>query len=346
MKKVILVPYSPEWPNEFLRLKDVYTQHLSSDIKSVEHVGSTSVPGLDAKPILDIDIVIAQHVSFQGLLTRLSSLGYKHVGNRGITDREAFERADKFVPYANTSSIWPDHNLYVCKENSASLENHLLLRNSLRENAMLRTSYAALKHHLAEMHADNIDAYVEGKTDFITEILRSAGMDEQQLADIARANKVSPDSPVTDVQKQIEVGVPSNFKELTNLWEASVRATHHFLKEEDIQYFRPLVLNDYLKALDIYILRNGLNVAGFIGLSAQSIEMLFVHPDYRGKNIGRQLITFVVMHKGAKFVDVNEQNAQAVGFYQKMGFKITGRSDLDAQGKPYPLLHMELDSTF
>jgi putative acetyltransferase len=88
---------------------------------------------------------------------------------------------------------------------------------------------------------------------------------------------------------------------------------------------------------------NGM-VVGFIGIAEGKVEMLFIHPDYRGQGIGRTLLSYTINERGATTVDVNEQNDQALGFYLRMGFEVVGRSELDSNGKPYPLLHMRLAS--
>lgn len=137
--------------------------------------------------------------------------------------------------------------------------------------------------------------------------------------------------------------VPADFPEIVELWEASVRTTHHFLPESDILYFKPLILNEYLYHVDLYCTKDEQGrITGFLGIADGKIEMLFIDPSARGKGIGRQLSEYAINELGATTVDVNEQNEQAVGFYQKMGFKTIGRSPLDGLGKPYPLLHMEL----
>tara|TARA_A100000171_G_scaffold33399_1_gene31823 strand:+ start:302 stop:745 length:444 start_codon:yes stop_codon:yes gene_type:complete len=136
---------------------------------------------------------------------------------------------------------------------------------------------------------------------------------------------------------------PHEFPAIVEVWEASVRATHHFLKEEDIAYFKPLILNEYLKAVDLRCVRDSnKNIIGFLGVAEQNIEMLFIHPDVHGKGVGKTLTQYAIRELHSSKVDVNEDNEQAVGFYQNMGFKIIGRSELDGTGKPYPLLHMEL----
>lgn len=132
------------------------------------------------------------------------------------------------------------------------------------------------------------------------------------------------------------------YKEVVDLWEASVRATHHFLKEEDIMYFRPLILNTYLDAVELRCARSDQEIVGFLGVADRNLEMLFIHPKYMGKGIGRSLLEYAVQEMDVWKVDVNEQNEQAVGFYDHFGFKLVSRSQVDGSGKPYPILHMEL----
>lgn len=133
-----------------------------------------------------------------------------------------------------------------------------------------------------------------------------------------------------------------DYPEITEVWEASVRATHTFLTEDDIMYYKPLILKEYLKAVTLFCTKEQNAITGFIGLSDDKIEMLFIHPDYRGKGVGKRLLNFAITEQNASKVDVNEQNEQAVGFYEYLGFKIVKREPLDANGKPFPILSMEL----
>jgi len=143
--------------------------------------------------------------------------------------------------------------------------------------------------------------------------------------------------------KKIDDIDKKEYKEVVELWEASVRATHHFLKEEDIEYFKPLILNTYLDAVELKCIRgNGKKIVGFLGVADQNLEMLFIHPDFRGKRIGKILLDYSIDKLNVTKVDVNEQNEQAVGFYKHCGFEVIERSELDSSGKPYPTLHMKL----
>jgi putative acetyltransferase len=143
----------------------------------------------------------------------------------------------------------------------------------------------------------------------------------------------------------IEPVAPSRFDEIMVVWEASVRATHHFLKEEDLQYFKPLIRNEYLYAVNLFGTYDEQGrLTGFLGTSYDKVEMLFIDPSCRGKGIGKTLLQYAVDVLGIRKVDVNEQNAQAVGFYEHYGFTVVGRSELDGTGRPYPILSMELEA--
>ena len=134
---------------------------------------------------------------------------------------------------------------------------------------------------------------------------------------------------------------PRDFPRTVDVWEASVRATHHFVREEDIRFFRPLVEEGLPQFAQLACVRDAQGqVAGFVGVAEQKVEMLFIHPDARGQGAGKRLLEYALGEFGATTLDVNEQNEQAVGFYLHMGFAVTGRSELDGTGKPYPLLHL------
>lgn len=141
----------------------------------------------------------------------------------------------------------------------------------------------------------------------------------------------------------IEIVEKVEHLKLIEIWESSVRATHDFLSEEDLQELKPLILDLYFDAVDLRCAKNAQGeIQGFCGVQNGNIEMLFISPDARGKGIGAMLSAHAIKEQGASKVDVNEQNEQALGFYQQIGFKVIGRSPVDGQGKPYPLLHMAL----
>lgn len=130
---------------------------------------------------------------------------------------------------------------------------------------------------------------------------------------------------------------------LLQIWERAVRSSHHFLSEEDIRFYKPLVRHEYFPVVQLYTIRNHSGqITAFMGLSDSLIEMLFVDPDEQGHGYGKQLIEFAIRQKQIHKVDVNEQNGQALRFYQNRGFEIISRDDLDSTGKPFPILHMQL----
>jgi putative acetyltransferase len=145
--------------------------------------------------------------------------------------------------------------------------------------------------------------------------------------------------------QKVDTVQENDFDTLTEVWEASVRATHSFLTEDNIQYFKPLVRKEFLPAVELRCVRDeDFRPIGFLGVANGKIEMLFIRPDMRGRGIGKQLLTYAVEEMNAREVDVNEQNEQAVGFYKRMGFAVVGRTDVDSMGKPFPLLQMKYAS--
>lgn len=137
---------------------------------------------------------------------------------------------------------------------------------------------------------------------------------------------------------------PTDLPRLTDIWEAAVRATHHFLTEDDIALFRPLVREGYLPAAPwLRVARDEAgDLLGFVGVEHGKIEMLFVDPTCHGRGVGRALLELAVAECDARLVDVNEQNPGAVAFYRRMGFVVESRSPVDGLGKPFPLLHLRL----
>src|SRR5215813_10401820 len=144
-------------------------------------------------------------------------------------------------------------------------------------------------------------------------------------------------------QESITEITAEDLPRVVEVWEASVRATHHFLTEADIQYIKSLVEDDLAQVETLLGVRDSDGqVVGFIGVEGDEVGALFIHPAWRGQGIGRRLFTFAVETLGATRVDVNEQNDQAVGFYRRMGFEVVGRSAVDGLGQPFPLLHMRV----
>lgn len=134
-------------------------------------------------------------------------------------------------------------------------------------------------------------------------------------------------------------------EQMLDVWEKSVLATHTFLKHADFLSIKELVKTIDFNVFEVYCLVQNNEVAGFLGVAEQKVEMLFLAPDHIGKGFGKKLMEFAVSKLQTDKVDVNEQNTKAVEFYEKLGFKTYERTDKDDQGKDYPLLRMKLSKS-
>ena len=157
---IIVTVYDPAWPAVFVSLSDMLADALGDTALCIEHVGSTAVPGLAAKPVIDIDVVVRRN-DLSTAISKLEAVGYTHQGDQGIPDREAFKQTGE----------WPSHHLYVCPEDSMELARHIAFRDLLRENAKVRQAYHELKMQLAEIYRDDRVAYTEAKSEFIRDCL-------------------------------------------------------------------------------------------------------------------------------------------------------------------------------
>ncbi len=140
----------------------------------------------------------------------------------------------------------------------------------------------------------------------------------------------------------IRLASTNDYPKIMEIWESAVKATHDFLAEEDFNYFKEAIPRDYLPNLEVFLITENDDAKGFASVAEGNLEMLFIHNDNRGKGYGKKLYEFMKEKTGLTKVDVNEQNPQAIGFYEKMGFKKTGRSEKDGSGKDYPIIHMSL----
>lgn len=190
MTKILIENYSPQWAETFQQLKTVYLTNLGNLVSDIQHVGSTSVVGLAAKPIIDIDIIIDDPQKLDAVIEKLAVLGYEHRGDLGIKDREAFKRSSEQTPFDGSFRIWEKHHLYVCLLGSISLNNHLAFRDFLRNHADKAKEYGSLKKNLAQKYPFDIDLYVDGKTSFIINILQLAGFVQTDLDDIVKSNTI------------------------------------------------------------------------------------------------------------------------------------------------------------
>lgn len=188
MKKIVVEAYNPKWAHAFNELKAAYLKHLDDSLR-IEHVGSTSVPGLAAKPIIDIDIVVKHKGDITSLIGKLEELGYIHQGDMGIEGREAFKRSLEETPLMyEHHSKWFSHHLYVCLEDSLAFKNHMALKNYLMAHEDAVKEYSELKFALAHKYPYDIDKYISDKTPFITRILKACDFDGDEIDSITQAN--------------------------------------------------------------------------------------------------------------------------------------------------------------
>lgn len=190
MSKVEVRAYDAEWPRTFERIYAYVWPAVQHASMALEHVGSTSVPGLAAKPVVDACIIVASPRDIPHVVKALSSIGYGHRGDLGVPGREAFTHPPSL----------PKHHLYASPRGSLSLKNQLGLRDYLRSHPAAVQEYGRLKHALAQQFPEDIDSYIAGKTGFILSILRRVGLTDTELAAIGGINTteqhlVSPVQP-------------------------------------------------------------------------------------------------------------------------------------------------------
>jgi len=167
-KSVTVLPYCERWDQDFAQIRDELRQALGPLALSIEHVGSTSVRGLSAKPIIDIDIVIRDYSWFEAVVSALKAIGYYHEGDLGISGREAFRYDGK--------DHLQKHHLYVCAQDSAELKRHLAFRDYLRSHPKAVNEYSRIKEEGAALFPDDIGKYIEYKAPFIERIYQEIGV--------------------------------------------------------------------------------------------------------------------------------------------------------------------------
>ena len=170
-KRVEVVPYDEAWTSAFEEIKNELENALGDLIVGVEHIGSTSVEGLSAKPIIDIDIIIQDYSTFDAVVNSLKTIGYIHEGDLGIKDREAFKYLDK--PHLQ------QHHLYVCPQYSAELFRHITFRDFLRSNPEAIKRYSEVKEKAAQLFPNEIDKYIEYKSPCIEELYKLCGLKKE-----------------------------------------------------------------------------------------------------------------------------------------------------------------------
>ena len=167
-KKVIVLPYDKMWSKHFDAIKKELEEAIGNLILGIEHVGSTSVEGMSAKPCIDLDVIIKDYSAWDIIVKKLEAIGYIHEGDLGICNREAFRYSDK--PHLQT------HHLYVCPQFSEELHRHIVFRDFLRNDPQAVKKYSAVKEEAARLFPNDIDGYIEYKSPCIEELYRKCGL--------------------------------------------------------------------------------------------------------------------------------------------------------------------------
>ena len=162
MNSVIIQDYDPRWPQLFEMLRSRIEGVILGMAAAIEHVGSTAVPGLAAKPIIDMDVLLISATDLPLVIVKLASIGYEHRGDLGVAGREAFRTPPNDLP----------HHLYVCPSSSPEYKRHISFRDHLRTHPTDANSYASLKRELVQKVGDDREAYTKAKSMFVAEILR------------------------------------------------------------------------------------------------------------------------------------------------------------------------------
>ena len=176
--RVEVVAYDPGWAEDFAAVEAALRSALVGvPLLAVEHVGSTSVPGLPAKPVIDVDVVVDEP-SVRSAIDALAAVGYRDEGERGVPGRHALGAPDDE----------PRRHVYVCVDGCLALRNHLLVRDVLRADPELRAEYAAVKCGLAQRELVDMDAYVAGKNAVLHKVLLAGGLSPDDLDTVAASN--------------------------------------------------------------------------------------------------------------------------------------------------------------
>lgn len=172
---MVVVEYVKEWPQDFLKIK-TELQKAITVMSNIQHVGSTSIPGMKAKPIIDIDVGLENWGNFENVKSKLATIGYEYEGDRGIKGREAFCRNGKVH---NEILDGIDHHLYVCSVDNEEYKRHILFRDYLRSHDEARDRYNQIKEEiLAKVGSENRAGYVQMKEenyrDFFEDVISKA----------------------------------------------------------------------------------------------------------------------------------------------------------------------------
>jgi GrpB-like predicted nucleotidyltransferase (UPF0157 family)/GNAT superfamily N-acetyltransferase len=333
---IVVESYRDSWIDDYNLIRALVWPKIQDIALAIEHVGSTSVPGLSAKPIIDVDVIVESVDKMPMIIERLCEAGYEHRGDLGIEGREAF--------HAPTNSV--RQNFYVCLDGSLALRNHLILRDHLRENASARRAYGDLKQNLAARFAGDIDAYVEAKTDLILKILAQHAVPEWELNLIRNAN-LKPLLVETAALADVDA-VLSLIGELSN-----------WLKSKGIlqwsqSYPREKIVSD-VNSNFVHVVRDGDQISATVTLSdhrdvywrdfpgeAVYLHRLAIHRSFSCKHLGSRMLAWSEERVKARGVpllrlDCDSQNTKLRQYYLNHGFEFCGLRRVDEYNMEFAL---------
>ncbi len=310
-KRVVVMPYDEAWADDFIKIRDEIKAALGDLALRIEHVGSTSVRGLSAKPIIDIDVVIRDRKVLDEVISALGTIGYRHEGDLGIAGREAFKYDGK--------EHLRKHHLYVCTQDASELKRHIAFRDYLRSHPAAVREYSRIKEEGAKLYPEDMDKYIEYKSPVIQEIYEKMNTDFL----IRKAN-------INDIP---ELRILYRLLE-----EDGVRyqPEHFVIGERTEELFRGIFDSD---TQDILVADIDGVAIGFVHcmiipqkkvscLKPQTVvylQDLCVREDMRDKGIGSVLMRAAKDYgkeKGADFIrtQVFPENVDGMRFYERNGF--------------------------
>ena len=250
---MLIQAYQTSWIEDFYKIKTAIEETLKSLNISIEHVGSTAVPNLDAKPIIDIDIIYDAHTAFENIKTGLEKLGYFHNGNQGIPNRDVFKRNKTLDFHPVLDEI--KHHLYVCLAESAALERHILFRDYLIANDAARVDYQNMKYAVAEEAHQDKKQYADIKEiksrDFIDAIIEKTKKDK-----IIMLTHINPKLPMRDIATTKEFYINQlGFKEIGDYGDYLLVKKDHI----EIHFFTFKTLDPKENYGQVYIRSNAID---------------------------------------------------------------------------------------
>ena len=306
-KKVIVVPYDESWKSAFEKIKEEIMGALGDLIIGIEHVGSTSVEGLSAKPCIDIDVIIKDYSVFDVVVSKLEMIGYTHTGNQGIKDREAFKYSDK--PHLQK------HHLYVCPQQSEELYRHITFRDYLRSTPEAVKQYGFVKETAAQLFPDDIEKYMEYKSPCIEELYELCGLNYRNIVIFK-----------TDMQPQVEYFFEKCFSAVGIPYSPENR-------HADIADIEQC----YMKNGCFWCLVDNDTIIGTIAIRVLDadnriveLKRMFVLPEHQGKGHGRLLLEYAIAYSKEQgyqkmCLDTRRQFSAAQHLYRSAGFRETDK---------------------